>query len=99
MPADVIGAAVMVGKIATDEIEDTRAEPGKEYAAVALQIWIGPMWTSPNSSKPIPKRLTLADCVAKVESCRATNFSRKHQTGSIVDSCILNRTTKVRLGV
>jgi hypothetical protein len=41
----------------------------------------------------------LADCVAKVESCRATNFSRKHQTGSIVDSCILNRTTKVRLGV
>jgi hypothetical protein len=25
-PADVIGAAVMVGRIATDEMEDTRAE-------------------------------------------------------------------------
>ena len=31
-PADVIGAAVMVAKIATGEIEDTRRDPGKEYA-------------------------------------------------------------------
>ncbi len=31
-PADVIGAAVMVMKIATGEIEDTKRDPGKEYA-------------------------------------------------------------------
>lgn len=31
-PADVIGAAVMVGRIATGDAEDTRADPGKEYA-------------------------------------------------------------------
>jgi hypothetical protein len=31
-PADVIGAAVMVAKIATGEIEDTRRDPDKEYA-------------------------------------------------------------------
>lgn len=31
-PADVIGAAVQVMKIATGEIGDTRLEPGKEYA-------------------------------------------------------------------
>jgi hypothetical protein len=29
-PADVIGAAVMVGKIATGEIEDTKRDPGTE---------------------------------------------------------------------
>jgi hypothetical protein len=31
-PADVIGAAVMIGRIATGEIEDTKRDPGKEYA-------------------------------------------------------------------
>lgn len=31
-PADVIGAAIMVAKIATGEIEDTEREPGKDYA-------------------------------------------------------------------
>ncbi|MSP68073.1 MAG: RNA-binding protein [Alphaproteobacteria bacterium] len=31
-PADVIGAAVMVMKIATDEIQDVKRDPGKEYA-------------------------------------------------------------------
>lgn len=31
-PADVIGAAVHVMRIATGEIEDTKADPGKEYA-------------------------------------------------------------------
>ncbi len=32
-PADVVGAAVMVAKIATGEIEeDTKRDPGKEYA-------------------------------------------------------------------
>jgi len=31
-PADVIGAAVMVAKIATGEIEDNPMDPGKEYA-------------------------------------------------------------------
>lgn len=30
-PADVIGAAVMVGRIATGEIEDTRDDPTKEH--------------------------------------------------------------------
>ena len=31
-PADVIGAAIMVAKIATGEIEDRLPDPGKEYA-------------------------------------------------------------------
>jgi hypothetical protein len=31
-PADVIGNAVHVMRIATGEIEDTEDEPGKEYA-------------------------------------------------------------------
>lgn len=36
-PADVIGAAVMVGRIATGEIdENTKTEDGKNAAAVAL---------------------------------------------------------------
>ena len=35
-PADVIGAAVMIGKIATGEIEDITTEDGKNAAAVSL---------------------------------------------------------------
>jgi hypothetical protein len=35
-PVDVIGAAVMVGKIATGEISDLTTEDGKNAAAVAL---------------------------------------------------------------
>jgi len=35
-PADVIGAAVMVAKIATGEIEDRVTDDGKNAAAVAL---------------------------------------------------------------
>jgi hypothetical protein len=36
-PADVIGAAIMVGRIATGEIdENTKTEDGKNAAAVAL---------------------------------------------------------------
>jgi hypothetical protein len=35
-PADVIGAAVMVGRIATGEIDDLTTEDGKNAAAVAL---------------------------------------------------------------
>jgi hypothetical protein len=35
-PADAIGAAIMVGKIATGEIEDVPTEDGKNAAAVAL---------------------------------------------------------------
>ena len=31
-PADVIGAAIMVAKIATGEAEDKGRDPGKEYA-------------------------------------------------------------------
>jgi hypothetical protein len=30
-PADVIGAAIMVAKIATGEIEDTARDPAKEF--------------------------------------------------------------------
>lgn len=30
-PADVIGAAVLVGRIATGEAEDTRDDPSKEH--------------------------------------------------------------------
>lgn len=35
-PADVIGTAVMIGKIATGEIEDLTTDDGKNAAAVAL---------------------------------------------------------------
>ena len=35
-PADVIGAAVMIGKIATGEIDDPTTDDGKNAAAVAL---------------------------------------------------------------
>lgn len=35
-PADVIGLAVMVGKIATGEIEDAVEDDGKDKAAQAL---------------------------------------------------------------
>lgn len=35
-PGDLIGAAIMVGKIATGEIEDITTEDGKNAAAVAL---------------------------------------------------------------
>lgn len=35
-PATVVGAAVMIGKIATGEIEDLTTDDGKNAAAVAL---------------------------------------------------------------
>jgi hypothetical protein len=35
-PADVIGAAVMIGKIATGEIDDLTTDDDKNAAAVAL---------------------------------------------------------------
>lgn len=35
-PADVIGAAVLVAKIATGEVEDTVEDDGKDKAAQAL---------------------------------------------------------------
>jgi len=35
-PADVIGAVVMIGKIATGEIDDLTTDDGKNAAAVAL---------------------------------------------------------------
>ena len=35
-PADVIGAAVMVAKIATGEIEDEKGDDGKDKAAQSL---------------------------------------------------------------
>jgi hypothetical protein len=38
-PTDVIGNAVMIGKIATAEIEDMKTEDGKNAGAVALGAW------------------------------------------------------------
>jgi hypothetical protein len=35
-PGDVIGTAIMIGKIATGEIEELTTEDGKNAAAVAL---------------------------------------------------------------
>jgi hypothetical protein len=35
-PADVIGAAIMVGRIATGEVEDTKTDSAKDPAAVSL---------------------------------------------------------------
>lgn len=35
-PADLIGAAVMIGRIATGEIDDLTTDDGKNAAAVAL---------------------------------------------------------------
>ena len=35
-PADVIGAAIMIAKIATGEIDDLTTDDGKNAAAVAL---------------------------------------------------------------
>ena len=35
-PADAIGLAVMVGRIATGEVEDVPADDGKDKAAQAL---------------------------------------------------------------
>jgi hypothetical protein len=35
-PADVIGAAVMIGKVASGEIDDLTTDDGKNAAAVAL---------------------------------------------------------------
>lgn len=35
-PADAVGLAVMIGKIATGEIEDTPADDGKDPAAKAM---------------------------------------------------------------
>jgi len=35
-PADVIGAAVMIGKIANGEIDDLTTDDGKNAAVVAL---------------------------------------------------------------
>ena len=40
-PADVIGNAVHVMRIATGQIEDTTTDDGKNAAAVALGAWAG----------------------------------------------------------
>lgn len=34
-PADAIGLAVMIGKIATEEVEDTRANPARQRGGKA----------------------------------------------------------------
>jgi len=56
---------------------------------------VGPL--RPESDKGetlLPSRLS-ADCVAKVASCRATNFSRKPEQEAIADSYSLTRITEV----
>ena len=61
-PGDVIGAAVMVGKIATGEIEDLITEDGKNAAAVALGRMGGKARAAGMSAK---KRKEIAKNAAK----------------------------------
>ena len=61
-PADVIGAAIMVGRIATGEIEDAVADDGKNAAAVALGR-MGGKARAKNLSKK--QRVTIAKNAAK----------------------------------
>jgi hypothetical protein len=61
-PADVIGAAVMVAKIATGEIEDVTTDDGKNAAAVALGRMGGKARAAGMSAK---KRKEIAKKAAK----------------------------------
>jgi hypothetical protein len=61
-PGDVIGAAVMVGKIATGEIEDLTTEDGKNAGAVALGRMGGKARAAGMSAK---KRREIAKKAAK----------------------------------
>jgi hypothetical protein len=55
-PADVIGAAIMVAKIATGEIDDTKAEKPKNAAAVALGRLGGQRGGNARAAKLSPKQ-------------------------------------------
>jgi hypothetical protein len=59
-PADLIGAAVMVGRIATGEIDETATtEDGKNAAAVALGRRGGKFWSERMTKNDIAKSLHL----------------------------------------
>jgi len=61
-PADVVGAAVMIGRIATGEIEDTVPDDGKNKAAQEL----GRMGGKARAAKMSPeKRSEIAKKAAK----------------------------------
>lgn len=65
-PADVIGAAVMVARIATGEIEDRKAESDKDPAAVSLGRRGGIKGGKARASKLSPeKRKSIARKAAK----------------------------------
>ena len=59
-PADVVGAAVMVAKIATGEIEDTVEDDGKDKAAQAL----GRKGGKARAAKLTPERRSVRDADA-----------------------------------
>lgn len=62
-PADAIGCAVMVGKIATGEVEDKVTDDGKNAAAVALGRMGGKARAqklSPRKRKQIAKKAASA---------------------------------------
>jgi hypothetical protein len=61
-PGDLIGAAIMIGKIVTGEIEDLTTEDGKNAAAVALGRMGGKARAAGMSAK---KRSEIAQKAAK----------------------------------
>jgi len=67
-PGDVIGAAVMVGKIATGEIDDLTTEDGKNAAAVALGRMGGKARAESTSAK---RRKEIAKKAAKARWARS----------------------------
>lgn len=67
-PGDVIGAAVMVGKIATGEIDDLTTEDGKNAAAVALGRMGGKARAERTSAK---RRKEIAKKAAKARWVRS----------------------------
>jgi hypothetical protein len=65
-PADVIGAAVMIGRIATGEIEDTKIESVRDSAAVSLGRRGGLKGGNARAAKLSPtKRAAIARKAAK----------------------------------
>src|SRR5260370_30880003 len=72
-PADVIGAAVMIGKIATGEIDDLTTEDGKNAAAVALGRMGGKARAAGMSKKrrkEIAKKAAQSPWNKKTKKCR-----------------------------
>jgi hypothetical protein len=69
-PGDVIGAAIMVAKIATGEIEDTVPDDGKDPAAKAL----GRKGGKKRAENMTPERR--AD-IARLAAATRWNFNKK----------------------